>query len=87
MTHFCHVDLVYLYKQCDPDEMQVCVSFHRGIHCMQVGKSRSMIMVNVGRKTSTCIRESPAQFENQIKTQVYKRRITHSTMYEKAPFC
>ena len=31
--------------------------------------------------------ESPAQFENRIKPLVYIRRITHSTMYEKAPFC
>ena len=32
------------------------------------------------------ILESPAQFENQIKPQVYVRRITR-TVYEKAPFC
>ena len=31
--------------------------------------------------------ESPAQFENQIKPQVYVRLITRSAMYEKAPFC
>ena len=31
--------------------------------------------------------ESPAQFENRIKPLVYIRQITHSTMYEKAPFC
>ena len=29
-------------------------------------------------------RESPAQFENQIKPQVYVRRIARSTMYKKA---
>ena len=33
------------------------------------------------------IPESPAQFEKRIKPRVYVRRITHSTMYEKAPFC
>ena len=33
------------------------------------------------------IRESPAQFENRIKPRVYIRRITGSTMYEKAAFC
>ena len=32
-------------------------------------------------------RESPAQFENQIKSRMYVRRISRSTMYEKAPFC
>ena len=31
--------------------------------------------------------ESPAQFENLIKPQVYVRRIKCSTMYKKAPFC
>ena len=31
-------------------------------------------------------RESPAQFENLIKPQVYVRHIRHSTMYGKAPF-
>ena len=31
-------------------------------------------------------RESPAQFENRIMPWVYVRRVTHSTMYEKAPF-
>ena len=30
----------------------------------------------------TINRESPAQFENRIKTLVYVSRITHSTMYE-----
>ena len=34
-----------------------------------------------------CIRESPPQFENRIMAQVYVRSITHSTMYQKAPFC
>ena len=29
-------------------------------------------------------RESPTQFENRIKPRLYVRRITHSTMYEKA---
>ena len=33
------------------------------------------------------IGESPAQFENPINPRVYVRRVTHSTMYEKAPFC
>ena len=28
--------------------------------------------------------ESPAQFENRIKPRLYVRRITRSTMYEKA---
>ena len=32
-------------------------------------------------------RESPDQFENQIKPRVYVRHITHSSKYEKAPFC
>ena len=32
-------------------------------------------------------RENPAQFENRIKPRVYARRITRSTMYEKALFC
>ena len=31
--------------------------------------------------------ESRAQFENRIKPRMYVRHITHSTMYEKAPFC
>ena len=29
-------------------------------------------------------RESPAQFENQIKPREYVRRITHSTIYKKS---
>ena len=32
------------------------------------------------------IRESPPQFENRIKARVYVRSITHSTIYQKAPF-
>ena len=32
-------------------------------------------------------RESPAQFEHRIKPRMYVRRVTRSTMYEKAPFC
>ena len=32
-------------------------------------------------------RESLAQFDNLIKHWVYVRRITRTTMYEKAPFC
>ena len=34
-----------------------------------------------------CIQESPSQFENRIMPRVYVRRITRSTMYQKAPFC
>ena len=30
--------------------------------------------------------ECPAQFQNRIRPQVYVRRITRSTMYEKASF-
>ena len=30
--------------------------------------------------------ESPTQFENRMKPRVYVRRLTLSTMYEKAPF-
>ena len=33
------------------------------------------------------IRESPPQFDNRIRARVYVRRITRSTMYQKAPFC
>ena len=35
----------------------------------------------------SCIRESLAQFENRIKPRVCVRRITRSTMNEKAQFC
>ena len=31
--------------------------------------------------------ESPAQVESRIKPRMYVRRITSSTMYEKAQFC
>ena len=33
------------------------------------------------------IRESPSQFENRIMPRGYVRRMTRSTMYQKAPFC
>ena len=36
---------------------------------------------------SEYIWESLSQFENRIMPRVYKRSITHSTMYQKAPFC
>ena len=37
--------------------------------------------------TERNIRESLPQFENQIMARVYVRKITRSTMYQKAPFC
>ena len=37
--------------------------------------------------TVGCIQESQPQFENQIMARVYVRRITRSTMYQKAPLC
>ena len=37
-----------------------------------------------GLKTEMVIWENPAQFENRFKPRVYVRRITGSTMYEKA---
>ena len=33
------------------------------------------------------IRESPSQFENRIMARMYVRSITHSSMYQKVPFC
>ena len=35
----------------------------------------------------TPIRDSPPKLENQIMARVCKQSITHSTMYQKAPFC
>ena len=38
-------------------------------------------------ETYNIIQESPPQFENRIMAPVYVRNNTHSTMYQKAPFC
>ena len=46
-----------------------------------------MVQVNNMNQSMYLIRESPSQFENRIVPRVYIRSITHSTMYQKAPFC
>ena len=47
----------------------------------------NLILTSKWRILHECIRESPPQFENQIMPLVYRRSITRSTMYQKAPFC
>ena len=49
--------------------------------------SKECISSGMWNAVSWCNRESRAQFENQIKSWVYLRRITRSTMNKKAPFC
>ena len=48
-------------------------------------KSR-MDRTSISKQTNSNLnRESPTQFENRIKSRMYVRRITHSSMYEKSP--
>ena len=50
-------------------------------------ESQNWFALVISLNSSDDIPESPIQFENQIKPWVYVRRITRSTMYEKATFC
>ena len=55
-------------------------------HCLPVSHNWNIAL---GTKWPSLylIQESPPQFQNQFMAWVYVRSITHSTMYQKAPFC